>query len=539
MNYDAGGQSVVLSATTITAGAGQTLTFSDIEAVNVTNVAGVRVLGDGNANTLTLTRTGATSDAYTLDGGPLVTLVGAASFSFSGQGGADHMQIDETAFGLPQFAGAAYSGHTNTAFNGSSLAPNNIGISFLDNGGASLGVSFSSSHDVAYFDDNVGTSNSGVVNVDGQFSLSFTGLSPLNFVGSGGTLTVNNASDPTNTSLTVQDSGTSSDGVSQVFGDGGFETTTFSGYDNLVVQGLNAGNALTLASVDPNTPASPAGAQALTAVSLQGGSGADTITVNSLPATVTATLFGAGGANQFQLDNVTHNLQAIAGPVIVSPASDTGAASNTLLINDSGDAAARTVQINANTIEGITGDAGSPDIAYGLGSLINQLNIYGGSGGNTFNIQGTQSGSTYNIDTGSAGDTVNISGDAPTNSGDLTGIQGAINLNTGNGTDSLNISDRAGPTRTYAVSKLGGGQTQVSASGVANITYDANLSSGQLENFQLSGASAGGSTYNINNTTATVSNVVNDGTNGGSGGSTFNIHANCAPVGRLKYVQRF
>ena len=57
LNYDAGGQSVVLTANSITAGAGQTLTFSNIEDVNLTNVTDVTVNGDGSSNTLTLTRT--------------------------------------------------------------------------------------------------------------------------------------------------------------------------------------------------------------------------------------------------------------------------------------------------------------------------------------------------------------------------------------------------------------------------------------------------------------------------------------------------
>ena len=301
---------------------------------------------------------------------------------------------------------------------------------------------------MTYFDDNaLQTSHSGVVNVSGQFSLSFEGLAPLNFVGAGGTLTVNNASDPTNTSLTVQDAGTPTDGVSQIIGDGGFETTTFSGYDNLVVQGLNpSGNAITLDSVDPNTPASPAGAQALTAVSLQGGAGGDTIAVRSLPATVSATLLGGGGSNQFQLDNPSHDLQSIAGPVIVSPAGDTGAASNSLQINDSGHAG------SAHRADHRDHDRRhyrrcrlarhhlwrrQPDQpAQHLGRQRRKYVQY---------LKARSSGSTYNIDTGSSGDTVNVSSDAPTNSGNLSGIQGAINLNTGDGTDSLYISDLGGP----------------------------------------------------------------------------------------------
>src|SRR6185312_16480904 len=123
LNYDAGGQDVTLSANSITAGLGQTLTFTGIEAVNISNVAGVTVLGDGNANTLVLTRTGLTTDAYQLDSAAPVTLDGATSFTFFGLGGADQMEIDETASGLPQFSGTAQFSHTNAAFAASALAP--------------------------------------------------------------------------------------------------------------------------------------------------------------------------------------------------------------------------------------------------------------------------------------------------------------------------------------------------------------------------------------------------------------------------------
>ncbi|HUY90682.1 MAG TPA: DUF4214 domain-containing protein [Pirellulales bacterium] len=528
LNYDTGGQNVVMTANTITAGAGQTLTFSNIEDVNLTltDVGGVTVEGDNNPNNLVLTRTGLTTDAYTLDGGPLVTLDGASSFAFFGEGGADHMQINETAFGLPQFGGAAAGAHTDPAFAGSLLTPVNVGIDFSGGGnpGDSLGMSFLTSQNVTYFDDNFAPSHSGVVNVAGQFSLSFDGLAPVNFTGAGGTLTVNTLSDPFNTSLTVADDGTPGDGVSQITGNGGFETTTFSGYNNLVVQGLNAtGESITLAGLDSAT--------SLSNVTLQGGAGDDNIAVQSLLPTVAAALLGGTGTNAFDLDNAAHNLQQIAGPVVVSPAVDLGPATDSLFVNDSGDPVSRTVQITAPTIEGITGYAGAPDITYGASSLINSVSIFGGGGGNTFNIQSTHSATIYNVNTGSGDDTINVSSDAPANTGTLSGIQGQVQLDTGAGNDSLNVSDLGGAaSRIYSVTKQISGATLVAATGTAGILYDSS-GAGQLEHFSLTGTSVGGSTYNINDTTGTLSNVVHDGAGGASGDSTFNIQADHLQAG--------
>ncbi|HVX63201.1 MAG TPA: autotransporter-associated beta strand repeat-containing protein, partial [Pirellulales bacterium] len=529
LNYDAGGQDVTLSANSIIAGAGQALVFSGIEQVNITNVGGVTVLGDGNANTLTLTRTGATTDAYQLDSAAPVSLDGATSFTFFGLGGADHMQINETAAGLPQFTGTAQFSHTNSAFAASSLAPGNVGIDFSGVATASLGVNFLNSHDVTYFDDNASSSKSGVVNVAGQFTLSFDGMAPVNFTGAGGTLTVNTLADPTNTNLTVADDGTPGDGVSQITGDGGFETTTFSGFNNLVVQGLNAvGEMITLAGLDSATT--------LSNVTLQGGAGFDIINVQSLPATVAAALLGGGGGNNFKFDNVSHNLQQIAGPVVVSPAGDVGAVGNALFLYDYGDATSRTVQVTSSTIEGITGFAGGPDVTYGAGSPMNSVSILGGGGGNTFNVQSTRAGTSYYVNSGAGDDTVNVSSTAPavngngTLTGDLNGIQGELDLVSGIGNDTLNVSDYGGAGRNYTVASPGAGVTQISASSVANIVY--NFAGGsQLEHFNLVGASAGGNTYNILNTTATVSNVVSDGDASASGNSTFNIQADQLQAG--------
>ena len=115
--------------------------------------------------------------------------------------------------------------------------------------------------------------------------------------------------------------------------------------------------------------------------------------------------------------------------------------------------------------------------------------------------------------------------------GNLNSILGRSDLNTqGNGTatgDTLNISDLGYfvPV-TYSVTKvLNTTHRPCGPRGIALITYDATLGAGQLEHFKLVGNSSGGNTYNINNTTATVSNTITDGNATDPGGSVFNVQA--------------
>ena len=68
------------------------------------------------------------------------------------------------------------------------------------------------------------------------------------------------------------------------------------------------------------------------------------------------------------------------------------------------------------------------------------------------------------------------------------------------------------------------GSTTLTA-GAAAITYDANGSSGQLEQFNLTGSKLGGNTYMIGLTSATKSNTITDGDGTDPGGSAFNIQA--------------
>src|SRR5262249_52001639 len=60
----------------------------------------------------------------------------------------------------------------------------------------------------------------------------------------------------------------------------------------------------------------------------------------------------------------------------------------------------------------------------------------------TFNVQGTLGGSTTMIQTGQANDTFNVSSNAPSNTGNLAGVEGTLTLVGGTGSaNRLVVSD--------------------------------------------------------------------------------------------------
>ena len=496
-----------------------------------------------------------------------------------GTTGADSFTVTETAGGLPSFGGTTVGlpagGHTNSAMTASLRTPANVGLSFQGNGGGDSGqFTFVNSHDVAFFSDNSAAANSGVVNVNGALTTSFDGFAPMTYVGAGGSFLADASANPTVSQLTVTNSGGANDGVSQVTGDGTFETATFSGFASATVRSGPGADTVDLVSVDGAAPAAPG--VALTSITLDGDNitntdnSGDSIIIRSLPATVSATMLGGQGDDQFYLGSngaafgaTTKN---ILGPVFVSPAGmdDPGPADQDqlIVINDS-DTVGDTVTVTSTTIDGITGHSASPDITYAqIGTLAHgpgNIGIYEGSGNDTFNIQSTVVNTTYQIYTdpvppspnpGAGDDTVNISSTAPTTNGngtltgDLNGILGAIEIQTeGNATangDAINVSDfGSGTGRTFDLSRTAGVTTLATSGGVANISYDiATWSSptDQLEHFNLTGSNVGDNTYDIHATTATQTNVIQDGdatASGGSNDGTFNIAADFLSAANL------
>ena len=152
------------------------------------------------------------------------------SLTIVGSGDPDTLAVLETPDGLPQFAGSSPFGHTNAHFTDSGLAPNNVSVHFNGGPGAAndrYEVALSSAVNVNIFQDKAGIPNSGVVNHERHFTLSYESLTPIHVEGAGGTLNIDAGALTEMTEMLLWETGSS---ASQVDGDGGFETTSFDGF---------------------------------------------------------------------------------------------------------------------------------------------------------------------------------------------------------------------------------------------------------------------------------------------------------------------
>jgi Ca2+-binding RTX toxin-like protein len=339
------------------------------------------------------------------------------------------------------------------------------------------------------------------------------------------------------TQLTISDdvANTAGAGGNMVTGDGGFETSYFRGFTNITVRGGGgAAETITLASLDL--------ASTETSITLDGDdltntdASADTIIVQSLPATVIATLLGGAGNDLFLLDSnglaSGGTVDNILGQVIVSPAGDEGG-TDTLTLTDDSDASGDTISLSTTQIDGITGFGGI-DVVY---TNVDTVNLNTGSGDDTLNISATLTGVLYNLNTQGGGDTINVSSNAPLLTGTLDNIDGQINLSTGLGIDTLNVSDAGDAVAdSYAVQVSGAATFLQFNDGAApvDLRYDAAGGAGQLEFFNLIASDTGGDLLQILNTTATTATVVHAGGGddniiihaaGMSAANTFNGHA--------------
>ena len=250
------------------------------------------------------------------------------SLTVLGSSDGDTFTVTETASGLPYFAAAAPAGvggaptsngsHLNapadsllTAMFGGSWDASDVTIHFDGRGGVNaMGVTWITAHQAAYWSDTLDTAKSGNIGSISALSptspdllLSFANVSPLGLLtGGGGSLLLDATGTPT-TQLTMRDSGGA--GVTQVTGDGGFETTTFGGFGDVYVLGGGGPQTITLESADGDAFAS---GQALANIVLDGDNvpsisppyalpvgtdtSSDTLTVESVPGTVAVRLLG-------------------------------------------------------------------------------------------------------------------------------------------------------------------------------------------------------------------------------------------------------
>ncbi len=235
------------------------------------------------------------------------------TLTIHGTAGDDTLRILETAAGLPQFTGnlAGGAGFQLDSFLRSGKlnadGSQNVGLHFeAGSGDDTLELLSIQPHDVSYFvgesDGADPTAKRGNVNVAGQFTLSFDGLTPQVIPGTGGSLTVDASASPSTTFLTVLDDPTNLAGAGgmTIVGDGGFETVFFAGFTSLSIIGGTGPQTIELAEFDPGTT--------LTEVTLDGDNtigtdvGADQFIISSLPTGISASVLGGGGDDTLTID---------------------------------------------------------------------------------------------------------------------------------------------------------------------------------------------------------------------------------------------
>lgn len=583
VNESGGTEDLLITGTVTATGTSGDVTLSAGD--NVTAQAGSAISA---VDAITINGDAATDDA----GGTTINLSGTitgVTLNVNGNTGDDVLQIVEsTGNPLPSLTGDSTSAglnrgaHSNAAFNNNVTAGSisgtdtNIGTHFeAGTGTDSIEFTYAlAAYTVSYFSDDdaepASDPNSGVVNVQGQMTLSFDGLAPMSHTSliTGGTLVVDATSTAATTFLTVNDTGGAADGTNIVTGDGGFEDTTFTGFANLIVRSGTGNETVTLIGADGATPAG--GGSPLASIRLDGDNsldgpaagadslgndtGDDIIVVRSSPATINVEMLGGAGDDTFILDSDgdgalnAGTVDNILGTVEIAAANDEGG-TDALFLVDTDDTDADTVVITNSTIDGITGEGtATADITYdAAGQILDEITIFtGNTAGDIVTVASTVAGSLYEIATQGGNDTVNITSDSTTlQSGNLNAVLGQVQIDTGAGDDALNISDyTAGVADTYDLTQIGpAGRTAVDFNGATlnddvlynvdildfNDTNNTNLGfTATLEVFRVVGSEEGDNTYNINDTTGTETNTIDDGdaTASTDSDATFNIQAN-------------
>jgi acrosin len=229
-------------------------------------------------------------------------------------------------------------------------------------------------------------------------------------------------------------------------------------------------------------------------LTLNGGSGGNTINVQANPALTVNAGAGNNTVNTINVGSATNSLDSILGTVSIN---GQGGA-NVLYVNDQGTITAQTYHVQT-AIPSI--QRGQALVAYsGMSILV----LRAGSGGNTIDVLGTLAATPVTVYAGALNDTVNV-GDSGNH---LDSIQSPMNVYGQNGTTLLNVNDQGTATSTtYGITDTFLGRT-----GSPAITYS------NLNSLTLNGGS-GGNTINVESTAAGTTTTVN----GGSGGSTINL----------------
>ena len=188
-------------------------------------------------------------------------------------------------------------------------------------------------------------------------------------------------------------------------------------------------------------------------VTVTTGSGNDLVNVQSIGAQVTISL--GAGTDTVMVGSLAPAIGGVVSGISALLTVSGGSGTDTLVIDDSGDTAPQPLVLGNDHIGGL-GMAEGIDfssiasLVLLLGSGATDITIIGtpsgttttltlGPGNDTVNIQATEG--ALDVITGAGADTINISSDAPADSGTLAGILGAVTIDAARGMATLNVSD--------------------------------------------------------------------------------------------------
>jgi hypothetical protein len=287
------------------------------------------------------------------------------------------------------------------------------------------------------------------------------------------------------------------------------------------------------------------------------GGGSDVVNVQTIAAATTVNSAGNSHINLGTTAPATGGvLSGIAAALNV-----TGAGTDTLTADDSGDTLASTGTLSASALHGL-GMASAGFTYSGLAAL--NLNL--GSAANALTITNTAANAATRVTGGAAADTITLQSDAgPTTilSGagndqiNVQGITAATSITTGSGTDTVNVGSNAPatPSATASVAATltvnGGGNTQLTSTTVTGISGGSGIAYSGLSALGIS-LGSGGNTVQVTSTASTTATTVNSGSgndtvsvlatggtttiNTGSGTNTVNVGGTTLPNGILTSI---
>ena len=301
--------------------------------------------------------------------------------------------------------------------------------------------------------------------------------------------------------------------------------------DTVTISAGPGGNTITYD--DPNTIPPNLNAS----VVINSGAGRDT--VNVLRTFSNVTIRGNNAADTVNV-GAAGSVQGIRGPVFVSNAGSR----STLNVDDSGDAAGRTVTLSAaNGIEFVAGLAPA-EIRY-FASDVSAVSISAGPGGNTFTVNDTPDNLVHpvtTLNTGTGVDTVNVrgtTGPLAVNGqngrdtvnvgagGSVQNIKGTLNIRNSASFSAINMDNSLDPVGRGVL--LAANNTSGEGSVLGLAPADILYRTFDVSTLTINGGT-GADTFNVNSTAANVSGPAATVLNAGGGADAINVRSTSGPI---------